>query len=66
MEQEHPLKRWLRLNNKRAKWLAERVGVTPEHLSRIINGKHDISRTAALAVQQITENGVTLADWGME
>ena len=67
MDQEHNLKRWLRMNNKPAKWLAKQIGVTPEHLSRIMSDEpSNIKRANAMAIQLVTDGGVTLQDWGLD
>lgn len=64
--QAHPLKAWCHGERRTMKWLAEQIGQTPEHLSRLCANTVTITRTTALAIERVTDGGVTLKDWGLE
>lgn len=36
-------------------WLAERIGYTPDHLSRCLTGKHHITPKMAAAIAQLLD-----------
>jgi plasmid maintenance system antidote protein VapI len=64
MEKNIIIKQWLRAEGRSAKWLAVSIGMTPHHMSRIINGKAAVSKTVALAIEHVTSGEIQSEVWG--
>ena len=59
------LKPWLASERRSLKWLAEQIGVSPAHLSRVSCGVMPVTRHLALAIAKVTDDGVPIAQWGL-
>ena len=61
--EENPLRRWMRLRDLQGKDVAERLGVIPSRLSRLMNGKTTADPDFLAAVAKLTGCSVTPNDW---
>jgi plasmid maintenance system antidote protein VapI len=63
MDKNTIIREWLKSEGRTSKWLASAIGVTPEHLSRIINCKLAVGRTMALALENVSGGKIAASHW---
>ena len=63
--QPNIIRPWLDRTGRKAKWLAKQIDTHPDTLTRYATAKLTIPRAVAIAIQTVTEGGITLEDWGL-
>ena len=57
------LKEYLEVNGTKANWMAANLGITPAHMSRIINGPTQPSLSLRKLIEVKTGGAVREEDW---
>ena len=61
--QKHILAGWVKETGSSMTWLAEKIGVSREHLSRASHRKAILHKNHAAAVREATNGLVQVEDW---
>ena len=66
MKKQTVIKSWLESEGRSSKWLAETLGISEQHMSKISTGKAQVTRTTALAIERVTNGAVPADSWNGE
>lgn len=59
----NPLLRWVKEKRGRGQWIAEKIGVSGEHLSRLCNDHYNVTMEMAWLIEDATKRKVKAGDW---
>ena len=65
MEKHTLIKEWLKASGRSSKWLADQLGFTDSHMSRICNGA-SVTKTTALALEKVSDGGIPASTWDVQ